>query len=305
MPANIGPLAPDVLTHIINVHWGGGATFVIGDDSGQIWRCVLKDINSAPNLDKIKEQFGEPFPDNTASGEVDCGSFANVTIAGVTTPVFVLGGFDWQFEGSILYPAGMIKTSPDGISWKTISYDEGNDGIWRLPRRMIWDEANQKFYADVEWRSAQSFGVDPTFARETWASSDGVNWEVVAHQEGQGGPNSSFDAHCKYKRQDEEGFESGRFGVDPAKQGSTAHFNFGHVIDDGLLITIEDLPGQISLVFAGGLWGSEGKTDGSAFEVSGDDANTWKRMGNVIPAIDELGTIRVICAADLTPHAGL
>ena len=80
------------------------------------------------------------------------------------------------------------------------------------------------------------------------------------------------------------------------------------MVEDGLLITIEDIPNQISLVFAGSLWGGEGKTDGSAFEISGDDANTWKLMGNVQPYDPEdaarYGNINIVLGAAMT-DAGL
>jgi hypothetical protein len=89
--------AQDILTRIVNVHWGGGAIFVIGDDSGQIWRCEMKTLGSKPNFTKMAQQIGANNLPGTliAPGKFTCGSFAKVETD--KTPTFLFAGIDNQF----------------------------------------------------------------------------------------------------------------------------------------------------------------------------------------------------------------
>lgn len=320
-----GALGLDFLTNIVNVHWGGGTVFVIGDDSGQIWRCVLDTIDDAPNLEKMDAQFGENNypPDLISPGAIYCGSYALID----ETPTFVLGGIDYQFghysgdgTGRNLYAAALVKASNDGTTWDTVySFDpklgDGDTGEARTPTRMIWDDTDKKFYLNMDWRSPDIPGVNNTYAAETWASPNGRNWtrvDSIPMESPGSAPNTSFDVHCKYKwgsigqGLDGTGLANGLFGVDPSKKGSTEPFHFGHVVDDGLLITVENMRPtsfDLRLNFAGGLWGRNTYDDSSIFEVSDDDANTWKRMGKVEPYSPDDPTrfrgINIICAGGL------
>lgn len=314
MPNPFAPFVQDVLTRAINVHWArGGAIFVIGDDSGQIWRCKAESISSAPNIAKVGVIGASNLPGNTiAPGQFNCGSFAKVGVD--QTPTFLLAGTDNQFEsydadgmGHGLFLDAVIMLSKDGLSWETV-YNTSNTnsgGALENPTRMIWDEQAKQFYLDVFWRSPFIPGVDSTFARQTWASATGRDWQVVGHHAGDDTTNPSFDAHCKYKWTLEvfygTGFANGQFGLNPARKGPPPPV-LGNIVADGLLITLEDMPPvQLGTInFAGGLWARNNREDAAIIEVSADDGATWKAMGNVEPydPIDaaRYGEINVICA---------
>jgi hypothetical protein len=316
----IGLYPQDVLTHIYNVHWGGGAVFVIGDDSGQIWRCTAgKDIK--PNFQKMIQQFGvDNAPNGISPGQCNGGSFALVKDKdNKDIPTFVLTGIDNQFDsiepdglGSGLFTDGIIMISGDGITWTKV-FDTATSlgGERRTPRRVIWDETEKKFYVDMAYRSPTLLGEDSTLATECWSSADGRAW-TMAGSLPDDVPNTIFDAHCKYKWSASYGgigFENGHFGINPAKKGSTEPPVLGKIVEDGLLITEEDLvpttKGGIN--FAGGLWGCGDSTkDANVFEVSSDDGATWTIQGAVVaydPADPRYGRINIICAGVPAPPA--
>jgi hypothetical protein len=301
-----GTFATDILTRIINVHWAGGTIFVIGDDSGQIWRCVG---GSAPNFEKMKQQFGvnNPSSGTTPPGQCNGGSFA--LVGEDKTPTFVLAGIDWQFDhyasdgsGRGLFTDGLIMTSKDGITWTTAFKTETTiNGASRTPRRVIWDEAEQNFFVDMAYVSAQPPDADRGYATECWSSPTGHVWTMIGSLPGQV-LNTIFEAHCKYKWSLPElagvGFANGEFGIDPAKKDSTDKPILGKIVADGLLITQEDMiPFDTSGInFAGGTWG---RGNFEAFEISSDDGGSWKVMGKVIyydPEIQPFGRVNIICA---------
>jgi hypothetical protein len=309
-----------VLTRIVNAHWGGEAVFVIGDDSGQIWRCEMAE-GRAGGLVKMS-QFGEDnSPVEISPGLVLGASFARVTTKDakgneIQTPTFVLGGIDNQLgdfgdDGlpATRWTAGMIKISNNGINWTTVfTHDEGVAGTFRIPVNIIWHEEDQLFYLDMAWRSTLP---NPFTAVETWSSTTGLVWEMVDRIE-DNVINTFFMSKCKYHwmaaDMDGIGFANGQFGLDPSKKDSTEHFTFGNVVTDGLLITIEDLAnsGSLSNVpvidFADGTWGRAEFSALGVFDISVDDGKTWQKAGQVTPSPDipQYGSITAISAGQET-----
>ena len=311
----VGAWSQDTVTRTINVHWQtAGAIFVIGDDSGQIWRCVMPTKNTKPNFEKMSQQFGEDNPSSgtTPPGQCNGGSFA--LVGAEKTPTFVLAGIDWQFDhfasdgsGVGLFTDGLIMKSKDGINWQTAFKTETTiDGQSRTPQRVIWDEADQHFYVDMAYVSAQPSNENRSYATECWSSATGQVWAMIGSLPGQV-ENTIFDAHCKYKWSISElagvGFANGEFGIDPAKKGSTAPPVLGKIVEDGLLITEEDVEplGKSGINFASGIWG---RGDAEAFEISSDDGGSWKVMGKVIYYDPRDPAVRQ-CQHNLRRHRGM
>lgn len=276
--------AQDVLTRIINVNFGG-ATWVLGDDVGQIWSGAVTGTTSAV--------FNVVFTIDTGfGGQCNGGSSALVGNSGSQTIAMVVGGYAHAYdhidhgEPSGHYTIGMIIFSSDGMIWQTALSMISDIVKTTTVEKIIFDTADGKFYC-LATRGIESGGTDQLCL----SSIDGRTWIEI-------GTKSDFESHCKYKDEEGNGLANGEFGIDPSKKDSTETFPFGKVIEDGLLITKEDMS-FCPVTFSGGTWGRANYTDADdgELEVSKDDGNNWSVVGFV--RNDERSAIRALVAAPL------
>jgi hypothetical protein len=289
-------LSLDLLTRVRNIHWAGGAVFVIGDEAGRIWYSKVR-----RNPEKPLEKVGEmrPTDANNFTGTFEASSYA--LIGEDKKPTFIIGGntrFIIPPHGSAMQPQGKIFTSQDGRAWREIFSEER-----RLPREFIWDATEKKFFAWMSYRDADTpDGETGKHYSECWSSINGTAWSLVSSADGDL-PNPMFEAHCKYKYTAPglggKGFPDGQFGFNPS-------FTDPKTGKKGLLRTIEDSvpPGyDTAITYAAGVWGRGGyrrsDTTPGWFDVSTDNTKTWKPAGRVEQDPDDDHFINTIAAGPL------
>lgn len=291
----VASFAQDLVTRITNVQWGG-AVFVMGDESGQIFYSDGKGT--------IGTQFQKVFVigtdhDNIPPGECSGSSAALVGTDGIVA--IVVGGHEHAFDhispdGEELghFTIGKIVYSENGITWDTALDMKGDLEEPTTVQKIIWD--TDRFY------SLAARGLEDNPTSECWISPDGKSWSMSSSEPG--GTNAIFESHCKYKDGSGAGLADGEFGLDPSKKGSGETFSYGEVVADGLLITKEDMS-NCPVTFANGNWGRADFTPSrvAELEVSTDSGTSWSVVGH-ITAYDEedpsSGAIRTLIAAPIT-----
>lgn len=169
----------DFLTEIVNVHWGGGLSFVTGDSIGYV-RFGAAD--KEPDLDwELISQLQGP-----ASG-FNASSFAMVG-ADKDTPAFVIGGFERiaNSAGDFFSPRAQIYHSSNGTTWRKV-YEAANqpqppDTIATLMNAVIWDPLQKAFYASIghyENHFTAGLGTVEIRFEKGLRSSDGKDWTQV------------------------------------------------------------------------------------------------------------------------------
>jgi hypothetical protein len=209
----------------------GNALFVSGDSMASVRWCH---VDGTSTQEWHQNWLIDPF---YSVGEIRASSYAKP--GGV--PTFVVGGNDFFF------PVGMnacIATSHDGENWTTTYF---SDTTYLVILNMVWDEADQAFYAHLD-------DFNPAHAR-CLRSPDGYTWTEHA---------STFWSHT------EDGVTpDGKVGYDP---------------DTGATIRPEDLDlssimYQVTCTaFADGIWMAGGKLNSSghaATATSLDGGATW------------------------------
>jgi hypothetical protein len=153
--------AQDLLTRIIDVHWGGGV-FIAGDDQSNIF-FLEAGKNEWKNLGKLgfAEDEGSMF-----TGWVQGSSYADKS-----RPVFVLVG-----GGGRTKSLGIILASDDGLKWTRV-FQIGEDSDSFAGANMfgvVWNDDDNAFYA-----GGHQYDLSEALAVQTdllFRSVDGYNW---------------------------------------------------------------------------------------------------------------------------------
>lgn len=181
-------LDQDLLTQIINVHWGGDAVFVFGgfeedDGSGYIYQVKVTKEDSKPEIHKISMSRGfEPVgssyhlvkDDDDKKGTATflmCGNESELvkTVDTVGNPV--------QFTRFFT----MIYISNDGLKWRKVREQAGTGDPFHSniksanPMGLVWNAKRKSFYYD------QFESIQPTISSDQiFGSSHGQSWTAVS-----------------------------------------------------------------------------------------------------------------------------
>jgi hypothetical protein len=182
------PLAQDILTRIINVHWGGDTKFVYGTlQDNALYYVEVK----RPNDKLVQKTVVPPGPGRPDLGLSCMGSSFSYHIenAGTPeqkrTPVFLVCGNRVDLfpvddgAGNIIRLPGyhtMIFRSKDGLEWSFKLMNSGEPislqepGINANPVALVWDAKDSAFYYDQAKDDKD----------EVYRSPDGVEWSLVS-----------------------------------------------------------------------------------------------------------------------------
>lgn len=182
----IGAFLPDVMTRVVNVHWGGGGFIAINGD-GNIYYLKLGGTNDEGLAwqDLGTLDFVGDDPDNFIPFPSGCSCAPGKDAAGkAISPVFVIVGG----TGNTTSP-GIIMASRDGKSWSRVFtfYNQTDTSrstnIWTV----VWDKEAGSFYAGGH--TADQFSDSATsyaWMSETdllFSSRDGFSWSEVGRHE--------------------------------------------------------------------------------------------------------------------------
>lgn len=208
-------LRADLLTRIRNIHWGGGATFVVKSLTSQLLRGR---VPSAGNVSDWKS-LGDPAPFEIFGGAF--GNSGSSSFLFTSGPVFVVSALHQNEESD---EGSALLASRDGTTWKmvwseyTVSSGEYRSPWILQPTGIVWDRVERAFFASfyqVDWDAREVDSTGTIFGPDgelIMRSSDGFNWTEYYRQTSLDGLDddspSQLDSHCN-KPENEGGIPDG------------------------------------------------------------------------------------------------
>jgi hypothetical protein len=185
----VGTYSPDVLTRIVNVHWGGGE-FIYGTLlDNALYYVKIKDAASDPEQSTIVP----PGPGDPNLGLSAYGSSYNLIVKNeglpneTRTPTFLICGnrvelvaVDDGAGNEIHLPRyfTLIYYSNDGLNWRIALEHASSVPSLELPSggtnpvALVWDKNNNAFFYDQNDAAAAN--------EQIFRSSDGASWTQVS-----------------------------------------------------------------------------------------------------------------------------
>lgn len=292
------PLPLDFLKQIINVHWGGGVSFVSGADGESASDDLVRYIKFQNTSDPTEARWvglGSLSFSNAAFCECSSYGYVGADEDGKNgNPVFLLGGQDLADDTT----RGVIMASRDGKNWSEVyRLPQGNDDesqvfglVW--DGHQFWGGAGHLVY------TAPGFHQDDVLL----SSHDGFSWteagRAITHSSatiGGGYDHGLLAAKCSDRVLDqfENGVPDGVYGYDKGKDilirpttlqtiiyqsgvlGLAANPPSPTVLRNGKSVNV-GIP-VMAVAYAGGVWVAVGGTDSGQPQSahSFDDGNTW------------------------------
>jgi len=173
-------LSQDILTRIVNVHWGGGAIVAVGvevaDDENTIGR-IYRGKPSEDTANILPQTWTTVV--ETKAVAFRCMSYAlvNGTPTTVGESIIEVGGTPVFLAGGGASSSIEMRYSNNAQQWSNVftkPYD--NVGAYGL-MGIVWDPDERAFFA----ASAATIDSGDILAqRQLWSSSDGRSWNLVA-----------------------------------------------------------------------------------------------------------------------------
>jgi len=168
----VRPFSQDVLTRVINVHWGGGIV-VAADNAGDIYRL----------------KFGDKEWERAGGGFIDSGTGNTVALVGSSyalvddeDPTFVMVGYGGGGDG-----LGHIYASKDGLRWDevfTLEQEQPDRNLNTIIFAVVWEESTNTFWAAGHHELAPSEDDRRRLAIDLlFSSPNGIAWSESARHE--------------------------------------------------------------------------------------------------------------------------
>jgi hypothetical protein len=178
------PYSQDLLTQIVNVHWGGGGVFIAVNQDGNIY--YLKPGGANPTWEDLGTLgFVQGTPDDF-SGFPEACAFGLTSVMdgegnviGQQSVFVIVGGIGHSNS------KGMIMASRDGKNWSKVFSFGADSETYRGSNTfgVVFNEDDQKFYAGGH-QSDSSFDHESGITTNTqtdllFSSPDGFTWSAA------------------------------------------------------------------------------------------------------------------------------